>query len=199
MSCGLCNSLLFGNYYLFENTCNHSICIPCYETSINHINCNHFICPICMVPEIFNDTLSNPNCIMERLMEIFEDGESLFTYPIDILSLPLSIEEKYLIYQAPGLKNYFTILIDLIDEAIKTDLTYVFINKDNIFLGKILIGKIHQKISLRQYDLFNPMIIDRTTGDISNCFGDTSLLQRINLDDLNRYHIYKCVYHGYHE
>jgi len=189
MSCGLCNALLFGNYYQFENTCNHSICIDCHETSINHTNCNHFICPICLVPEIFNDILSNPN----RIIEALENGNSLFTYPTVILSLPLGIEEKYLIYKTPILKNYFTIRIDMSNEPIKPDLTYVFINKNNRFCGKILIGKINEKITLRQYDLFNTMTINRITGQISRYFSDPILLKRINLDDLNHYHIYKCV------
>ena len=190
MSCGLCNAFFFGSYYQFENTCNHSICIDCHETSINHINCNHFMCPICLVPELFNEILSNPN----RIIEALENGTSLFTYPTVLLSLPLGIEEKYLIYKAPILKNYFTIQIDTSDEPIKLDLTYVFINKADRFSGQILIGKIDKKITFRQYDLFNTMMIDRITGQINRYFSNPILLKRIDLHDINQYHIYKCVY-----
>jgi hypothetical protein len=189
MSCGLCNSLFFGSYYQFENTCNHSICIDCHEISINHTNCNHFMCPICLVPELFNEILSNPN----RIIEALENGTSLFTYPTVLLSLPLGIEEKYLIYKAPILKNYFTIQIDTSDEPIKLDLTYVFINKADRFSGQILIGKIDKKITFRQYDLFNTMMIDRITGQINRYFSNPTLLKRIDLHDMNQYHIYKCV------
>ena len=195
MNCVLCNIVLTELYHSIRGNCLHFYCNECFSVTINHENCNHFKCPVCLIPIEFNEILSEPNSIREyqnvdQNNDLIYDSISIFLFPVNNTSInELSIEEKYLIYQ---LYNWYTILININEELIRNDVTYVIINKRNCYSNNILIGKI-DSISGHDYYMYNAKYINRISGHIYDCNHNSSILKRISLIS-NENFIYKCKY-----
>lgn len=195
--CSLCDTY-FDNHVnpILLNNCEHKICLSCHELTINHENCNHFFCPICNTPIIFNQILSEPNQILNiRRTNTRDDliigNIIIFDNPVESNDKPLTIEEKYLIYQDLFFKNFYTLPINIDD--IENDKYYVFLNKSNVFYNTILIGKISRIINYVTFDLFNPIYIARNSGYIWKCFQNQNMLKRLRIENYNDYYIYECI------
>ena len=196
-TCSLCEDIIIGSNY-HSSYCNHKICNECHELSINHLNCNHFKCPVCLQPFRFNEILSEPNRINETRY-VDEDGDliygivPLFTYPVSTPDLPLTIEEKYLIYQDLNFKNFYTIKIDISTEHIELDKYYVIIAKTLALSTNIIIGKIDKIINEFTFNLYNCQNINRNTGYISRQFTNPNVIRTIRIRNHNDFLIYKCI------
>ncbi len=195
--CSLCEDIIIGSNFHSSN-CDHKICNECHELSINHLNCNHFKCPVCLEPFGFNEILIEPNRINETR---YTDNEGnliygivpLFTYSVRTPDLPLTIEEKYLIYQDLNLRNFYTIKIDISTEHVELDKYYAFIAKTLALSTNIVIGKIDEIINEFTFNLYNSRDINRNTGYISRQFTNPNAIRTLRIINPNDFIVYKCI------